>query len=571
MILRLQRNLEVSVFTAWANYVAEAHGAMASALARWQHAGAASAFDTWREFSAARRRFMELGTKMVMRYRLSLQATSFLAWTSFISGEREKREKSTLRTMALISGKTEMLTKIVFEAWRDVVASMVGRRFELVNKFVQRYRNAGLAECYQSWVAFVANEAAERQRLQERAMALLTGKQELIVRLYFDTFVRNVRQAIAARAAAAASAPPAAPAAQFEETASVLLRTSHSLSEAVAELRAAGADREATANLTAEEAARANEATEARLASIENELKKTARLLERSEKLLVPLPAAAVDQAAYSMMREEVVRLGTALASTQRQMATMQTSKASRHEFSGMRNDLLSFLYGTPVLAAPVAAALPQASKTPHELFEPPRSMPFEAPLQVQQEGATLQQQGVEAGGRPPMDGLDVAYAPVVAVRQPRPPSARRSRPAASRPGSAVRQRTTDGGAGLAAGSAPYRPSSARVTNSAAALPGAQEGARRPGSARPGSAAPRILAGAGGTVGESHPATSTSTSATATLPAGGFVEVSDLSELFEERGATARRTAGRSSATARRPPSASATRPNAGAARLPDV
>jgi len=66
---------------------------------------------------------------------------------------------------------------------------------------------------------------------------------------------------------------------------------------------------------------------------------------------------------------------------------------------------------------------------------------------------------------------------------------------------------------------------------------------------------------------ESHPATSTSTSATATLPAGGFVEVSDLSELFEERGATARRTAGRSSATAQRPP----TRPNAGAARLPDV
>ena len=73
------------------------------------------------------------------------------------------------------------------------------------------------------------------------------------------------------------------------------------LSAAVAELRTAGANRDAAVEMNAE----ASKAASARLEAIEKQLGKTATMLQRSERLLAPLPHTAVEQAAYQMMLDD--------------------------------------------------------------------------------------------------------------------------------------------------------------------------------------------------------------------------------------------------------------------------
>ena len=90
--------------------------------------------------------------------------------------------------------------------------------------------------------------------------------------------------------------------------------------------------------------------------AIAEQLGKTSQMLQRTEKLLAPLPSAAVDQAAHAMMRGEVLRLDSALAQTQKQMAAMQTAKAAKSELLAVRQAVHRFLFGTaPPLQPPQA------------------------------------------------------------------------------------------------------------------------------------------------------------------------------------------------------------------------
>ena len=548
-LMRMRQKQVVWVYRAWAEYVAEARASMARALARWEQSGVAAALDTWRSYVTARRRFTELATKMVARCRNRLLAKVYLAWAAHAAGEREERDKSSRRALALMSGKAELLLQVYFQAWAEEVRRTVERRFELATKMAARYANANLAKCYLAWAALSAAAAAERQQQYEKAAAFLSGRAELMLRLYFDSFcaavaaaredrealVRQaltrmrhgalcvafeqwrdeVAAAVAARADASrhaeeearrkaeaeAEAEAAAERARLEEraraagmapdglqmfteTASTLLRTTESLSAAVAELKDAEASRDLAAEVTVEESNRTAEATHARLVAIERQLAKTTTMLERSERLLAPLPSAAIDQAAYAMMKSEVSKLGDELVTTQRQMGAMQAAKVGRYELNNMRSALHSFLFGTESAPTPPA----------------PLPLPLQAP-------PSLAMQSTSGSTLPPA---------------PRPPTSQRrdrlaTRPVFTRPATA---RTND----------PYGPA-------ASGAGGAEASAfdRRPASARDGTVAyPDSVAAANG--------------------GAEFVEVTDLTQLYEERGASARRTAGgRGSVTAARP------------------
>ena len=405
-------------------------------------------------------------------------------------------------------------------------------------------------------------------------------------------FVSWAEATVAAKAERAASAwaqreADSGQSAEFAESASVLLQTTQSLGEAVSELRAAGESR-------SEEATRASEATERRLATIETQLARTSALLQRTEKLLAPLPAAAVDQAAYTMMREEVrgaevqpsrpqpeaplpasrrsaraptpsrvcarpagsssgggrisrgapsprhpqvLRLGAALASTQRQMATMHSSKAGRHELAGLQAGIRSMLLGSSALKAassrgdggPLLFAVPDAPPTTSFFAPDPLAVPSQPPLE-----ATTEAQPVAAAA-----GVQVAG------QRPRPPSARRER-AAGRPVRATPARPTSAAPTLTAPSAATAATSPRVLSDVepmAAAAAAAAATRRPVSAR----AP----------GAAYPSGRTAAQAEASARGDYVVQVTELTQLFEERGASARRTAGGRGSVTRRPPSAS--------------
>ena len=179
------------------------------------------------------------------------------------------------------------------------------------------------------------------------------------------------------------------------------------LSSAVDELREAGAAREATSIAAVAD-------TQSRLTSIEAQLSKTAQMLQRTEKLLAPLPSAAVDQAAYGLMRGEVLRLDAALAQTQRQMAAMATTKAAKSELAAVRTAVTRFLFGT----APPAPTAPPTPAPPTPSYPPPALPPADAL-------ATLQ--ATYAEPRPP------PFKPAAAGTRPRPtrPSTARGAPSA--------------------------------------------------------------------------------------------------------------------------------------------
>ena len=71
--------------------VAATAEAMTAAVLRWQSVDTAKGFSTWCDFVAERRRFVELGTKMVARYRNSLLARVFLLWAATTHRAAEER------------------------------------------------------------------------------------------------------------------------------------------------------------------------------------------------------------------------------------------------------------------------------------------------------------------------------------------------------------------------------------------------------------------------------------------------------------------------------------------------
>ena len=279
--------------------------------------------------------------------------------------------------------------QVAFENWCAEVRSTIERRAELAAKFRGRYLNAALAKTYLAWAGLAATAAAERQAQMARAAAFLSGRDQLMLRVYFEAFQRAVHATAEAREAAvraalgrmrngllasafaawvdwraerAAEGAAAAEPGVFRESAAVLLQTTQTLSVALEELRRAReansssearprlAPRCAPGSRSVPESPRAShpslhtppftshpaagehlalhpparghagactlphtplrsrQETAVRLSTIEAQLSTTSRQLARSEQLLAPLPAAAVDQAAYAMMRQEVGR-----------------------------------------------------------------------------------------------------------------------------------------------------------------------------------------------------------------------------------------------------------------------
>ena len=153
------------------------------------------------------------------RYRNGLLSAAFLAWAACAAREREARERSSRKAMALMSGG-ELLLQLHFQAWADAARETAERRVALAGKMYGRYLNQHLAKCFLAWAAHASAEAAERGRKMEAAAAFLCGKEALMLRVYWDAFCAAVeRQKADAAAEAAEAAAAAADAAAAAEAA----------------------------------------------------------------------------------------------------------------------------------------------------------------------------------------------------------------------------------------------------------------------------------------------------------------------------------------------------------------
>ena len=503
--------------------------------------------------SVPRGRYVELVTKVLARYSNQLLTKTYLSWAATTKHAIASREQLAFEAAARMSGRGEMVLQLHFGAWRDVTYVTKERKVELARKMYARYQHQALTKVYLAWSAYTAFEAAHRQAQSEKALAFWSGKQEMLLKVYWEAFKDAVAASREAREDVALQAltrmrhglmhvafaqwvqlvemerglkQPAGGAVSAE-----MAEQLKQISAAVAEMRAENASRDA-----------AVEAASVTAARIEKQLGQTATMLHRSEKLLAPLPAAAVDQAAYAMMRNEVQDLHSQLSTTRDQMFHMNLAKAGRSELMDVRGAVQRFIFG---------AEAPHVPMPPPPPPPPPPRLPAEVPLAPDAftpDGSRPQTPMPVAagGGGGPPEPTPAADSPRRLARQPRPPSAQRTLSARARPATA-RTGIAAGVAVATGGDATLhrRPQSARESSVMAAYGGAK---RELAS----------LAGLGTTwdgatpMHAPPPATPQPTQAPAAPLVGGgsprvgtaFVEVTDLTELFEEKGASQRRQAG---------------------------
>ena len=570
-VMRMSQKCLVQTFQAWHQWLVDARAAMEAAATRWASAGAMAAFEKWAEYIAERRRYVELVTKVYSRYSNQLMTKVYLAWSATTVHEKEARAKLALETAAMMSGKSEILLQIFFAAWLEETRARQERRAELAHKMYARYQHQALTKCYLAWAAITEHEAAARRALYEKALAFWSGRLEIYLRLYWDAFVAAIAARKDEREEAARSAvqrmrhgtlhiafsqwAQLVEDAKLERLNQARRESASSVSpEMAAQLQQLAAEVE---KLRAEQTSRdaaAESLAAARLASIEKQLSKTATMLQRSERLLAPLPAAAVDAAAYAMMRSEVEQLSSQLASTNHKMLEMNLAKAGRAELLDMRGAVQRFLFGAEAPRMPVP--MPPPPPPP-----PPPRLPIEPPLEADA--------FAPAAAPPPSpapDNLPRSASPRLQSRpsavdpyqQPRPPAGQRAlgaRPSTARP---TRPGLAQGVAVSTGGDASLlrRPQSARVSGVVAAYSGASKDFAEMLGVKP-------------------PAPAAAAPPAAAPPAhAAFVEVTDLTELFAEKGAAQRRQVG--ARQAGRPQSARATggrgpRSGGGANRFPVV
>ena len=87
------------------------------------------------------------------------------------------------------------------------------------------------------------------------------------------------------------------------------------------------------------------EETSARLGGVEARLERLARAMRRTEALLAPLPAGALDAAAAQMQTRELRALHDGMEEQKREMDVIRSTKAYHHDLEQTRQQLVRFLF----------------------------------------------------------------------------------------------------------------------------------------------------------------------------------------------------------------------------------
>ena len=190
-ILRLRNKQLVGCWNMWMEHHEACQG-MRRAVIAWRQAAAARAFRSWAHKAENARRLRLLGTAMLARWRGGVLTKVFLAWASHIGSERTRREQSQLRALAALSGRYEMLMQLQFCAWRDYARAAHHRRLELATKVFRRYANQAVTRCFLAWQALAASARKSSNDKMARALAVLSGRNELLLRAAFAALRRAI-------------------------------------------------------------------------------------------------------------------------------------------------------------------------------------------------------------------------------------------------------------------------------------------------------------------------------------------------------------------------------------------
>lgn len=194
VISRVRNRVVAMAWNMWMDHHLEFQRARRSL----QHmvAGAlAKAWRTWEAYARGRARMQHLARVMIGRYRNGLLARVLYGWAAYARSTGHQRRESTLKALALISGKRETLLLYRFKGWKEWAAQQAARKRELVGKAFSRYSNQLTTKCFMAWSIFVHRARQELDGKMLRALAFLSNKEQVLLKLAFQA----LKRAIAAR------------------------------------------------------------------------------------------------------------------------------------------------------------------------------------------------------------------------------------------------------------------------------------------------------------------------------------------------------------------------------------
>ena len=183
---RLKNRGLVLCFQAWRDYTVDKRERMGSALSRWANAALAKAFDKWSADSLEGRRLRDLGYRVLKRYMSALLAKCYNAWVSTCSAAQRRKDLHLRRSMALMSGRADILAQLCMQLWHEWASAQGSLRAALAAKFYGRYLNATLTRVFLAWSGLCATANAARQRKKLRVASALSASPEVLRASTFD-------------------------------------------------------------------------------------------------------------------------------------------------------------------------------------------------------------------------------------------------------------------------------------------------------------------------------------------------------------------------------------------------
>ena len=126
------------------------------------------------EDMSAEREARRKAAEAIMRMRSKQAVWVFTAWKEYVQAARDGMRRALARWAS-----TELARAL--DTWADFVESRK-HALGLARKALARAQNALLAKCFLLWAAELQRQKDEKAKTQQRAMALMSGKAELLLR-----------------------------------------------------------------------------------------------------------------------------------------------------------------------------------------------------------------------------------------------------------------------------------------------------------------------------------------------------------------------------------------------------
>ena len=196
-LAQLRQRAALLAFEAWRDLVAEARERLRRAAARFAHGTLAAVFEAWAAHTRRAKGEQDAQqakvAQIVTRMRRRTEVLVLTEWRRVVAEARDALARAARRWHGAA-------TAAALDRWAEFARERA-RFQQLGKKFVARYANQLLSKVFVAWATGVAADRAQQDEAARKAMAMLTGRDDMLVSRVFRAWVQQVGGVAAAREA----------------------------------------------------------------------------------------------------------------------------------------------------------------------------------------------------------------------------------------------------------------------------------------------------------------------------------------------------------------------------------